>query len=233
MEKPAIELKDIARVYGEGNRSLRVLDAIDLTVPRGEFFSIVGPSGAGKSTLLNIMGGLDRPTNGSCRVMGRSLTGMTERSLSRFRNQSVGFVFQLHHLLPEFTALENVMMPLLIRRVKPSRARDEALAILEKCGLGERKDHKPGEMSGGECQRTAVARAMAGKPPLILADEPTGSLDSRNSTQLMDLLFAMGKEQSSTVCIVTHDMDLARRTGRIVHLVDGLIVKDERLRKLD
>lgn len=219
-----IEAKNLRKSYGIGTNRLEVLRGVDITIQKGENIAIVGPSGAGKSTLLNLLGCLDRPSAGSLSIAGRELAQYGVSDLAGFRNRTIGFVFQSNNLLPEFTALENVMLPLLVRRENPRRARAKAMELIARFGLEARADHRPGEMSGGECQRITVARALAGDPEIILADEPTGSLDRKNSDNLIDFLFAIGKERSSTVIIVTHDQSIADRTERRIHLVDGAVV---------
>jgi lipoprotein-releasing system ATP-binding protein len=219
----AISAEGVEKIYGYGRSALTVLKGISLEIRRGEIVSIVGPSGAGKSTLLNLVGCLDLFQGGRLRVMDRDVTDLSVEALSGFRNLHIGFVFQLHNLLPEFTALENVMMPLLIRRVKKGEAKDRALALLRRFNIDDRAHHKPAEMSGGECQRAAVARAIVGDPDIILADEPTGSLDSANSRMLVETLFEIGRERGATIVIVTHDSGIASRTERTIRLIDGRI----------
>lgn len=229
MNDVIISINSLVKRYGAGRNTITVLDSLSLQVFRGERVSVIGPSGAGKSTLLNCMGCLDTFQSGLLSINGKEVSGFSIEDLSGFRNKTMGYIFQMHNLLPEFTALENVMLPLLIRRVLPSKARSTALEMLDRLGLAARVSHKPAEMSGGECQRTAVARALVGKPDLILADEPTGSLDTKNSDILIDLLFEYSKESSSTVIIVTHDSAIAARTDRTVTLVDGRITADSAL----
>lgn len=221
---PVIEISGLEKSYGEGAGSLKVLKGIDLTVMKGEVVSVTGPSGTGKSTLLNMIGCLDDFDHGAIKLVGRDVSSFTVDDLSSFRNRHIGFIFQLHNLLPEFSALENVMMPLLIRRVKWKTARDMSMALLERFKMDNRATHKPGEMSGGECQRIAVARAIVGEPDLILADEPTGSLDSVNSMNLLEILLELCREKGSTALIVTHDMKIAGLTDRIISMLDGIIV---------
>jgi len=207
-----------------------LLRGVSLSVSRGDVVSIVGPSGAGKSTLLNCMGCLDGFQKGTMRLMGRDVSRMTLDELSGFRNRHLGFIFQLHNLLPEFTAVENVMIPLLIRRMNRIDARKKALAVLERFNLSDRLFHRPSELSGGECQRIAVARAIVGEPDIVLADEPTGSLDTENSRNLASTLLQMGREKNTTIIIVTHDFEIAGMTERKISLVDGEIVNDIMLR---
>lgn len=214
-----IDLKDIHKSFG----SLEVLRGIDLHIAKGEIVSIVGPSGAGKTTLLQIMGTLDRPTSGTAIVCGKDLSSMGQKELARFRNRNIGFVFQQHQLLNEFTALENVMMPAFIARTPRREAEARARELLEFTGLSERSHHKPTEMSGGEQQRVAVARALVNNPDIIFADEPSGSLDSKNKQELHSLFFKLRERYGQTFVIVTHDEELARQTDRTIHMRDGLI----------
>lgn len=223
---PAIVCRNISKTYSRGLLSVPVLKGVDMTVARGEVLAIQGPSGAGKSTLLNIIGTLDHITGGELTILDRELKGASPDMLGDFRNRSMGFIFQLHNLLQEFTALENVMMPLRIRRMPMGKAKKDAMAMLDHFGLAHRAQHRPGEMSGGECQRVAVARAIVGTPPLLLADEPTGSLDSENSRMLMDSLIGLGKEQGTTILIVTHDKDVASRADRVISLHDGKVAPE-------
>ncbi len=204
----------------EGER-LEVLKGIDLDVARGEFVAVVGPSGAGKSTLLHLLGALERPSAGEVEYGEVALGRLTEEALARFRNRTVGFVFQSHHLLPEFTALENAMLPLLIGRRSPGDARERAVALLQAVGLGDRLRHTPSELSGGEQQRVAVARALAAGPAVLLADEPTGNLDSKTGEGVFDLLRQLNRERDLTVIMVTHNEALSRRADRVVHMQDG------------
>ena len=223
MNETIIRTEEIKKVYGIGSTALPVLRGISLDINRGEIVSIVGPSGAGKSTLLSIIGCLDNFQGGKLSLLDRDVSNLSVEELSGFRNRHIGFIFQLHNLLPEFTALENVMMPLLIRRVKPSEAKRRAIEAIDRFNLGERLHHKPGELSGGECQRIAVARAIVSRPDIILADEPTGSLDSANSRILTGLLFELGREFRTTIVIVTHDREIATLTERTISLRDGMI----------
>lgn len=215
-----IKLEGITRSFG----SLQVLKGIDLEISKGEVVSIVGPSGAGKTTLLQIMGTLDEPDAGEVCIDGTNVSRMKEKTLSAFRNKNIGFVFQFHQLLPEFTALENVMIPAFIAGVSNKEASVRALEILDFMGLVERASHKPNELSGGEKQRVAVARALINNPAVILADEPSGSLDTHNKEELHQLFFDLRNRFGQTFVIVTHDESLARITDRTVHMVDGMIV---------
>ena len=217
-----IKLEGITKSFG----SLQVLKGIDLEINKGEIVSIVGPSGAGKTTLLQIMGTLDEPDAGVVQIDGTVVSRMKEKELSAFRNKNIGFVFQFHQLLPEFTALENVMIPALIAGVSSKEAHERAMKILDFMGLVDRASHKPNELSGGEKQRVAVARALINDPAVILADEPSGSLDTHNKEDLHQLFFDLRARLGQTFVIVTHDEGLAKITDRTVHIVDGMIKKD-------
>lgn len=217
-----IKLEGITKSFG----SLQVLKGIDLGINKGEIVSIVGPSGAGKTTLLQIMGTLDEPDAGVVQIDGTVVSRMKEKELSAFRNKNIGFVFQFHQLLPEFTALENVMIPALIAGVSSKEAHERAMKILDFMGLVDRASHKPNELSGGEKQRVAVARALINDPAVILADEPSGSLDTHNKEDLHQLFFDLRDRLGQTFVIVTHDEGLAKITDRTVHIVDGMIKKD-------
>lgn len=217
-----IKLEGITKSFG----SLQVLKGIDLEINKGEIISIVGPSGAGKTTLLQIMGTLDEPDGGVVQIDGTVVSRMKEKELSAFRNKNIGFVFQFHQLLPEFTALENVMIPALIAGVSSKEAHERAMKILDFMGLVDRASHKPNELSGGEKQRVAVARALINDPAVILADEPSGSLDTHNKEDLHQLFFDLRDRLGQTFVIVTHDEGLAKITDRTVHIVDGMIKKD-------
>ena len=217
-----IKLEGITKSFG----SLQVLKGIDLEINKGEIISIVGPSGAGKTTLLQIMGTLDEPDAGVVQIDGTVVSRMKEKELSAFRNKNIGFVFQFHQLLPEFTALENVMIPALIAGVSSKEAHERAMKILDFMGLVDRASHKPNELSGGEKQRVAVARALINDPAVILADEPSGSLDTHNKEDLHRLFFDLRDRLGQTFVIVTHDEGLAKITDRTVHMVDGMIKKD-------
>ena len=215
-----IEIQGITKSFGE----LQVLKGINLIIYKGEVVSVVGPSGAGKTTLLQIMGTLDKADSGSVVINGIELGNLKEKELSTFRNNQIGFVFQFHQLLPEFTALENVMIPALIGGMSPDKAMKKAKETLAFLGLAERASHKPAELSGGEKQRVAVARALINDPAVIFADEPSGSLDSKNKEELHQLFFDLRDKLGQTFVIVTHDEDLAQLTDRTIHMVDGRIV---------
>lgn len=215
-----IEIKGVTKSFG----SLQVLKGIDLCIEKGEIVSIVGPSGAGKTTLLQILGTLDKPDSGSVVVDGIETSTLSTNKLSEFRNTHLGFVFQFHQLLPEFTAIENIMIPAYIAGMKPKETRNRAEELLEFMGLSDRATHKPNELSGGEKQRVAVARALMNNPAVILADEPSGSLDSKNKEELHKLFFELRDKFGQTFVIVTHDETLATLTDRTIHLKDGRIV---------
>ena len=217
-----IKLEGITKSFG----SLQVLKGIDLEINKGEIVSIVGPSGAGKTTLLQIMGTLDEPDAGTVAIDGTVVSRMKEKELSAFRNKNIGFVFQFHQLLPEFTALENVMIPAFIAGVSSKEANERAMEILAFMGLTDRASHKPNELSGGEKQRVAVARALINHPAVILADEPSGSLDTHSKEDLHQLFFDLRDRLGQTFVIVTHDEGLSKITDRTIHMVDGMIKKD-------
>ena len=218
-----IDIKDIRKSFG----SLQVLKGISLHINRGEVVSIVGPSGAGKTTLLQIIGTLDKADSGTVYINGVDISGMNKNKLSEFRNKNIGFVFQFHQLLPEFTAIENVMIPAYIAGLSQSEAKKKAEELLKFMGLTDRATHKPAELSGGEKQRVAVARALINNPEVILADEPSGSLDSKNKEELHQLFFQLRDRFGQTFVIVTHDEQLATITDRTIHMRDGLLVTPE------
>lgn len=218
-----IALRNLSKEYIDGPRVVRVLSGLNLEIGAGERVAIVGESGVGKSTLLHILGTLDRPTGGEVWFDGENLTSKSERDLAQFRNREIGFIFQFHHLLPDFTALENVMMPALIAGVATTAARGRAGALLERVGLAERLDHRPGELSGGEQQRVAVARAIVQEPRAVLADEPTGNLDPVTGQGVQDLLMELNRERNITLVVVTHSTSLAGVMDRTLRLTAGRI----------
>ena len=225
---PVVEARGVYKSYARGSSPpVEVLKGISLKVQEGEFLAVMGPSGAGKSTLLHILGLLDRPTKGEVVLKGKETNSMGDKERAYLRNRFLGFVFQAHNLLPEFTALENVAIPLIIQGEKVSQAKDKAAYMLEKVGLGARIHHKPCELSGGEQQRVAIARALVHSPSLLLADEPTGNLDQERSIQLIKLLLSLHREQGMTVIMVTHEHQLASMAQRVIRLVDGQLSKDE------
>jgi lipoprotein-releasing system ATP-binding protein len=225
---PLVEVRGVEKRFFHEGRELTVLKPIDLIIERGEMLTIVGASGAGKSTLLHLMGTLDLPSSGQILFNGQDVTRYSSAQLAEFRNASLGFVFQFHHLLPEFTALENVMMPGLIRGMPRTALRERAERLLSEVGLSERLKHRPGELSGGEQQRVALARALSLEPALVLADEPTGNLDSHTSEAIHELFVRLNRTHGTTFLIVTHSSDLAARMPRIVTMRDGRIESDRR-----
>jgi lipoprotein-releasing system ATP-binding protein len=223
-ESPIIELKNLTKIYKNG-MEFRALDNANLKIKKGEFVAIVGPSGSGKSTLMHLIGLLDTPSLGTLLIDGRDVTKMSDKERSEMRNRMLGFVFQYHHLLPDFTALENVAMPLLIAGKSRKEAKEIAEKLLKEVGLEDRMDHKPGELSGGQNQRVAVARALSCSPAIVLGDEPTGNLDTKTGNMIYDLLRRLNRQYNQTFIVVTHNEDLASKADRIIRLVDGKITE--------
>jgi len=222
-EVPVLACSKVAKTFKEGKLKVEVLKDIHFSLEQGEQVAIIGASGEGKSTLLHILGGLDSASQGEVLVAGTKINGLSEKQRSRLRNQYLGFVYQFHHLLPEFTVLENVCMPLLIRKEKPAVAKDKARALLDKVGLGKRLSHKLSELSGGERQHTAVVRALASDPSCVLADEPTGNLDHNTAEVVYEMMLSLNQDLGTSFLIVTHDLQLAQRMDRILVLEDGVL----------
>jgi lipoprotein-releasing system ATP-binding protein len=220
---------DVHKSFRQGPVTLEVLQGIALRINAGERLAIIGASGSGKTTLLQILGGLDHPTSGRVMIDGRDIHALSETDRGTLRNHALGFVYQFHHLLPEFSAVENVAMPLLVRRMPPIAARDRAAELLERVGLGKRLDHRPHQLSGGERQRAAVARALVTQPKLVLADEPTGNLDGANAEQVFALMLELNRERGTSLVVVTHDAKLASRMDRILEINGGILREDAAL----
>ena len=231
MTEPVLEARDVARQFQQGPATLEVLTAVNVAILAGERLSIVGASGSGKTTLLQILGGLDKPSSGQVLVDGKNIHLLGEKERGELRNHSIGFVYQFHHLLPEFSALENVAMPLLVRRMNTGEAKDRAREILKRVGLGERLTHRPHQLSGGERQRAAVARALVTQPKLVLADEPTGNLDGRNAESVFELMLELNRERRTSLVVVTHDLRIAARMDRALEIENGSLREVEALRR--
>jgi lipoprotein ABC transporter, ATP-binding protein len=223
MSNTILACEAVCKNYYDGQLNVQVLDNLTLQVDKGRSIGIVGASGSGKSTLLHILGGLDKPTSGRVSLMGQDLSQLSQKQLSGLRNQYLGFVYQFHHLLPEFSALENVMMPLLIGKRPKEQARERALLMLEKVGLKDRVQHRPGELSGGERQRAAIARALVTDPACLLADEPTGNLDRKNALNILDMMMELKQELGTALVVVTHDDEMAARFDRVLNMTDGAL----------
>lgn len=223
MSDAVISCRNLVKQFSQGDLAVPVLKGVNLDLAKGEMLAIIGASGSGKSTLLHVLGGLDAPTGGDIRILGQDIAQIGEEARCRLRNGSLGFIYQFHHLLPEFSALENVAMPLLIRRTPNREAYDRAADMLDQVGLSHRLTHTPGELSGGERQRAAVARALVTQPACILADEPTGNLDRRTAENVFDLMLALNQRINASLIIVTHDARLANRAQRIQQLIDGML----------
>jgi lipoprotein-releasing system ATP-binding protein len=225
MTVPVLEARNVHKSFRQGPVTLEVLQGVAIAIGTGERIAIVGSSGSGKTTLLQILGGLDRPTTGQVLVDGKDIHQQTEKERGDLRNRALGFVYQFHHLLPEFSALENVAMPLLVRRMKVSDARAKARRLLDRVGLGERLDHRPDQLSGGERQRAAVARALVTEPKIVLADEPTGNLDGSNAESVFALMLELNRELGTSLIVVTHDLRLASRMERIFAIERGVLTE--------
>ena len=223
MSNTILACEAVCKNYYDGQLNVQVLDNLTLQVDKGRSIGIVGASGSGKSTLLHILGGLDKPTSGRVSLMGQDLSQLSQKQLSGLRNQYLGFVYQFHHLLPEFSALENVMIPLLIGKRPKEQARERALLMLEKVGLKDRVQHRPGELSGGERQRAAIARALVTDPACLLADEPTGNLDRKNALNILDMMMELKQELGTALVVVTHDDEMAARFDRVLNMTDGAL----------
>ena len=224
---PVIQLQDVRKEYVVGDSHIHALDGVSLTVSPGEFVCISGRSGSGKSTMLNMLAGLEKPTSGEIVILDKHIENMSESARIRFRRQYIGFVFQSYNLMPQYTAVENVELPLMLRGIGKRERRKQALAVMEQVGIVSHAEHKPSELSGGQQQRVGIARALITKPPIVFADELTGNLDTKTSAEIMDLLTGLFRESGTTFMLVSHDPDMSRYTDRTIHLLDGKIISEE------
>ncbi len=225
MANPVIELKDVWKTYEMGNNQINALKDVSLRIDKGEFVAVVGPSGSGKTTLMNLIGCLDLPTKGNILLNGKDITKLSESTLANLRGRSIGFIFQQFNLIPTLTALENVTLPMMFQGINPALRLETGTSLLAKFGLKDRINHKPNELSGGQSQRVAISRSLANNPDLILADEPTGNLDSKTGLEVMDFLTEIHKNEGKTIVLVTHDLDLVHQAERVIYLKDGSIEK--------
>ncbi|GGI81534.1 lipoprotein-releasing ABC transporter ATP-binding protein LolD [Legionella impletisoli] len=225
MSDHVIDCRQLKKSYYDGNHTIDVLAGIDFSIQKGDRLAVVGPSGSGKSTFLHLLGGLDKPSAGEVLIQGTNWQDLTEKKRCQLRNKTLGFIYQFHHLLPEFTALENVSLPLLLRGNSVNSAQNEAKEILNQVGLSAREDHKPSQLSGGERQRVAIARALVHNPHCVLADEPTGNLDHATAVKVFELMLELNRKLQTALVIVTHDMNLAQRMNRVMHVQDGQLVE--------
>ncbi len=226
-EKPVIEVRDVRKYFIIGKEKVKALNGVNLDIMRGEFVVILGTSGSGKSTFLNVLAGLEKPTKGTVSILGEEISSFSERKLAKFRKKHIGFIFQSYNLMPNLTAMENVAMPLTFRKVRPNKRNLEAAKLLKSVNLGTHIFHKPTQMSGGQQQRVGIARAFAGTPEIIFADEPTGNLDSKTSKTVLELMIGMARKNNQTIIMVTHDPDFANYGDKVVYLFDGLIDRVE------
>ena len=224
---PVIRLQDVRKEYVVGDSHIHALDGVSLTVSSGEFVCISGRSGSGKSTMLNMLAGLEKPTSGEIVILDKHIENMSESARIRFRRQYIGFVFQSYNLMPQYTAVENVELPLMLRGIGKRERRKQALAVMEQVGIVSHAEHKPSELSGGQQQRVGIARALITKPPIVFADELTGNLDTKTSAEIMDLLTGLFRESGTTFMLVSHDPDMSQYTDRTIHLLDGKIISEE------